>query len=46
MKNDDAPTPDHQPIVPPPSTMTVDWLVKKPVLYTANGKPLARKVGF
>ena len=46
MENEDAPPPPDLPIVPPPSNMTVDWSAKKPILYTANGKPLARKVGF
>lgn len=37
---------EEAPIVPPPSSMTVPADRKPPVLYTADGKPLARKVWF
>lgn len=36
---------DELPIIPPPSTTTVD-LLRKPALYTADGKPLVRVIGF
>ena len=36
---------DDQPIVPPPASAQV-YLEQKPVLYTADGKPLVRKIGF
>ena len=36
---------DDRPIVPPPASMTVDHEFK-PVLYTADGKPLVRKAGY
>ena len=36
---------DDLPIVPPPSTMTVTH-DPKPILYTADGKPLARQCGY
>ena len=36
---------DDAPVVPPPSSMTVDH-IRKPLLYTATGKPLVRKTGF
>lgn len=36
---------DDQPIIPPPSSVTVD-LERKPVIYLANGKALVRNIGF
>lgn len=33
------------PIVPPPSTFTVDYQ-RKPVLFTPEGKALVRLIGF
>lgn len=33
------------PIVPPPATALVDF-ERKPVIYTATGTPLVRKIGF
>jgi hypothetical protein len=44
-----VPTPhlcdDELPIVPPPSTLTVED-TRQPVLYTADGHPLVRRAGF
>lgn len=34
-----------QPIVQPPSSVTVDH-ERKPVLYQHDGKPLVRKIGY
>lgn len=36
---------EDMPIVPPPSTVTVDH-DRKPVLFTHDGKALVRKIGY
>lgn len=36
---------DDMPIIPPPSTVIVDF-ERKPVLFTHDGKALVRKIGY
>ncbi len=38
---------DNPPIIPPPQSVEVPSPDKRPVLYTANGKPLVKPpIGF
>jgi len=45
MKLEDAPAPPDLPVVPPPSSATVDY-ERKPVLFLPNGRVLVRRAGF
>ena len=36
---------DETPIVPPPSSVTVD-MDRKPVLYLPDGRAVVRRIGF